>query len=98
MTSGSSQTYSLAVASDDTIYAGGNFPSASNGTVVGKGLARWNGSAWSQVGNGPGITSGAVRSIGLDEARGLIYIGGSFTTIDGVTANRVAVWDDGLGE
>ena len=98
VTSGSSQTYALAIASDDTVYAGGNFPSASNGTVIGKGLAQWNGTTWSRVGDGPGINSGAVRTIRLDERRGLLYIGGNFTTIDGVTANRVAVWDDGIGE
>ena len=92
----STQVYALAVSSEDTVYAGGNFPSANNGAVAVGGIAQWNGSAWSSVGTG--VSSGAVRSIALDEERGLVYVGGNFPIIGGTTVNRVAVWDQGLQE
>jgi hypothetical protein len=92
------QVYALVVGSDDSIYAGGNFATADNGAVSAKGIARWDGASWQVIGNGTGIGSGAVRSVVLDEDRQLIYLGGTFTTIDGVTVNRVTVRDEGTGE
>ncbi len=92
------QVYSLVVGNDDSIYAGGNFTSADNGSVSAKGIARWDGTSWQVIGNGTGINSGAVRSIVLDEERQLVYLGGNFASIDGVTVNRVTVRDEGTGE
>ena len=94
----SDQVYSLAVGGDDSIYAGGNFAAADNGSVAARGIAQWNGTSWGPVGSGVGVSNGAVRTIVLDEDRGLIYAGGNFTRMDDDTVNRIAVWDAGIAE
>lgn len=93
---GSTQTYSVAIAADDSIYVGGNFLSASNGAVATRGIARWDGTTWSRMGSGSGINSGSVRTITPDVAHDVIYMTGSFTTMDGITVNRVVLWDEVL--
>ncbi|MBK9400400.1 MAG: hypothetical protein IPN36_05895 [Bacteroidetes bacterium] len=65
----------------------GNFTSA-GGIVVGN-MARWDGSQWHSV-----INSGTAAQINEIEAfNGKLYISGSFQYVDGVGANRAAVWD-----
>jgi trimeric autotransporter adhesin len=73
---------------NNELYVGGFFQYAGNGTISANNLAKWNGSSWSAVGAG---TDGAVKCftvIGTD-----LYIGGDFTSVNGVPANRIAKFD-----
>lgn len=72
------------------LYAGG-FSASPGGGTVGY-LARWDGSAWSSVGNVSGATVNALCV--FDDGNGpALYIGGSFSSVGGVTAGNVARWD-----
>src|SRR4029077_6861687 len=51
-------------------------------------VARWDGSAWSAVGNGMNNTGDAVVVAG-----NTLYAGGIFSRADGVTVNNIAQWD-----
>jgi hypothetical protein len=67
------------------LYVGGLFSNAGNGSIAANNIAKWNGSAWSAIGTG---ANGEVRCftvMGTD-----LYIGGDFTTVNGVSANRIA--------
>lgn len=69
------------------LYAGGLFP-ALGGTTA-RGIARWDGSTWSAVGDGLG--SGYVYT--LAKFNGRIYAGGSFGESGTKALNGVSVWD-----
>ena len=85
-----------------TLYAGGEFTVAGN--VVADMIAHWDGVAWSAVTNGavplaapteqsqmlPAVLAIEVFNNGSGPA---LYAGGSFTTIEGVAAQRIARWD-----
>ncbi|MCP4662397.1 MAG: hypothetical protein GY856_43925, partial [bacterium] len=80
--------------SGEALYVGGSYRTA--GGVITSGIAKWDGTAWSAV-SGPAGTGAnanvsalAVYDDGSGEA---LYVGGDFTTIDGVTAYRIAKWD-----
>lgn len=73
--------YALALDAAGNLYAGGKF------TIGGQNLARWDGSAWSDI----GAANGVVRALVVDGST--LYAAGEFTTIGGVSANRVARWD-----
>ncbi|MFO0826591.1 MAG: hypothetical protein U0572_00435 [Phycisphaerales bacterium] len=74
------------------LYVGGNFTTA--GALAANRIAKWNGSSWSALGSG---LNGEVRALAVfdDAGRGAaaLYVGGSFTTAGGVTANRIARWN-----
>ncbi len=78
---GTDEVYAL-VASGNDIYAGGSFANpASN-------LAHWNGSTWL---SDTGGTNGIVRALFLNG--NALYVGGDFTQVGLVSANRIAVWN-----
>jgi len=83
----------LAVDASGNLYAGGDFVTA-GGTAALR-IAKWNGSAWSALGQGnDGTNDGTgagVRAIARSGAD--IYIAGDFTTFGGVPANRIAKWN-----
>lgn len=56
---------------------------ASSGTRV----IRWTGTAWEILGEGDGVVQCLV------EFNGSVIAGGAFTSMDGITASRVAKWD-----
>lgn len=66
-----------------TVYAGGYFDKNGPRTSPLKNLAKWTGSAWQTVGAGLNyddtIGGTSVQALATDEARGLLYIGGTFT-------------------
>ncbi len=68
------------------LYAGGNFIDI-NG-VSAKGLAKWNGTAWSAVGTG---FAGTVNAVAVFNSK--LFIGGTFATAGGVTVNNITSWD-----
>jgi hypothetical protein len=94
--SSGASVWSLAVFDDGSgpaLYAAGRFSTA--GGLAANRIARWNGSSWSRLGNGlTGPDPIAFALSVYDDGSGpALYIGGNFTTVDGVAANRIAKWD-----
>ena len=82
---------SIAVLGTD-IYVGGSFPNAS-GIPGTRGIAKWNGTTWSALGSGIGGPNGNAEVAAVVVSGSNVYVGGSFTTAGGLTANSVAKWD-----
>ena len=87
----------ISVDSYNNIYVGGFFTSA--GTVANtSGIAKWNGSVWSALGEGVNINlSTYVNTSAIDSSNNL-YIGGNFTFVKQtnstpITVNGIAKWD-----
>ena len=75
------------------LFAGGEFYTAGGVSVTN--LAKWNGSAWSDVGGGIGGPGASVRALEVfDDGSGpALYAGGSFTFAGGFPANGIARWN-----
>ena len=81
------------------LYAGGSFTSA--GSVNTNGVAKWDGSSWSPLGTGlmnGANAAGALAFCAFDEDGAgpnppALFVGGSFTSAGGVSANNIARWD-----
>ncbi len=82
----------LMTAPDGALYAGGAFTEVDTGMTATPAdrVARWNGVAWSPLGNG--IGDGVVRALAADGS-GNIYAGGSFLSANGAPGDHIAVWD-----
>lgn len=67
------------------------------GGVPAKGVARWNGTAWSALtdagGNGVSATIGDGIVYAIAVAGGLVHVGGAFDSAGSVAAPRAARWD-----
>lgn len=84
---------SMYIASDNSVYAGGNFTTA--GATAVSSIARWNGSVWSGLGAGLTYSTGGngdCYAITL-HTDGLVYASGDFDTAGGVSANYIARWN-----
>lgn len=68
-----------------TLYVGGSFTSVDG--VEARGLAQWNGIAWSAT----GITNGSVLALETDGAN--LYAGGLFTNPGGVLLTNIGRWN-----
>ena len=66
-------------------YLGGTFTNV--GGILASNIAKWNGTAWSAVGN----ANNSVYAFASDGAN--LYAGGAFTSIGGVAASGVARWN-----
>ena len=73
------------------LYAAGNFPTLDGATV--NGIARWNGTTWSDVG-------GSIPNIGVTDIvkalavfNGKLYAGGHFASVGSATVRDIAAWD-----
>jgi len=95
-----SQIKSMAVFDDGSgpaLFVGGTFNSA--GGVEARGIAKWDGDAWSPCGAGlfftGGFLAGSVNALQVfDDGSGpALYAGGTFNTAGSVSANRLARWD-----
>lgn len=76
-----------AIAVDGTnIYVGGGFPVVAGMRV--NGIAKWNGTSWSNVGAG---VNGSVYTLKMDGSN--LYAGGQFTSAGGVNASNIAKWN-----
>ncbi len=89
-----SYVYALAVDGSNNLYAGGFYQVCGNldcnsGNVNANYIAKWNGSAWSVVGNGVNNSLNALAADGS----GNVYAGGFHTFASGVRANRIAKWN-----
>jgi hypothetical protein len=88
--SGGRTVYALAVVRND-LYAGGNFETM--GGVPARAIARWGGTRWSALGSGVNSNGiiGNVYDMATDGTQ--LYVGGTFNSAGGQTANYVAKWD-----
>ena len=79
---------------DGSLFAGGSFWAA-DGTAV-AGIAEWDGTSWSALNGSSGSgVSGGVRALTVyDDGTGTaLFVGGTFSTAGGITANGMARWD-----
>ncbi len=71
--------HALAVDASDNIYAGGRFPLSNNSGTLPAFLGKWNGSAWSTVGDGITYTPNVVSDVlALALSGTALYVGGTF--------------------
>lgn len=85
--------------SGTTVYAAGGFTNA--GYTAANSIASFNGTKWTALGGtgtsgptnwcGPSDTQGVCTMV-VDPNTGYLYVGGTFTSINGVAANHVAVF------
>jgi len=68
------------------VYACGSFSFI--GSVQASGVAKWNGSSWTNLGSG--VLSASTMTI---DSAGNLFIGGDFTSAGGISANRIAKWN-----
>ena len=74
------------------LYVGGSFASA--GGVPANGIARWDGTSWSDVGGGLLEHAYVLALAGFDDGSGpALYAGGLFQSAGGVSARNIARWD-----
>jgi hypothetical protein len=75
----------------NALYAAGSF-TLSGGVAVNR-IAKWTGSGWQSLGSG--IADGGVNTLAVydDGSGSALYVGGSFTSVDGRPLSRVAKWD-----
>jgi len=85
------EVFALAVFDDGSgpaLYAGGAFSEA-GGDPAGH-LARWDGSSWTAVGDGADGPVTALATFGERTGEPVLAVAGEFTTIGGLSANRIA--------
>lgn len=81
----------LTIGLDGVLYAGGGF-GAMGGIGNTASIAAWDGTNWSSISSG--IVGGTQTIWALATGNdGLIYAGGNFTSIDGVTVNAIGEYD-----
>ena len=83
----------IAVSGND-VYVGGTFLGA--GSVTARRIAKWNGATntWSTLGSGiSGFDTDNSSISAIAVAGGKVYAGGNFSTIGGISASSIAVWN-----
>jgi hypothetical protein len=82
--------------SGPALYLGGEFLWVSGVTV--NRIAKWNGFTWSPLAGGIDGASADVEALAVwdDGSGAALYVGGSFTSVSGVSANRIARWKGGI--
>lgn len=84
---GNTDVYALA-SYNGQLYAGGAFTNFNGAGAAG--IAKWNGSVWSDIGSG--FTAfNVARALAVFNNK--LFIGGGFTTAGGVPANNIVSWD-----
>jgi hypothetical protein len=78
----------ISVASDGSIYCVGEFTQA--GSVLSRGIARWDGSTWHDVGGGLSERARALAIAATDDG---VYVGGFFDSAGGQPISYIARWD-----
>lgn len=90
---GQNTVCALTLGADSKLYAGGDFVSVSNGTVVACRIAVWDNSAWGAMASG--LNSGVISLATGNE--GNIYVAGDFNRAGGgaasITACAITYWD-----
>lgn len=80
----------IAIDNSNNVYIVGTFTTIGSSNIAG--IAKWDGTSFSSVGNGTISESSRITCIDID-SNGNIYVGGLFTTIGGVSATNVAKWN-----
>lgn len=83
VTTGGSAVKAIAVSAINEVYVTGSF------TAPATRIARWDGAAWNALGTG---LNDQGQALIFDKSSNL-YVGGVFTTANGVSANYVAKWN-----
>ncbi|MCB2407572.1 T9SS type A sorting domain-containing protein [Hymenobacter sp. BT178] len=79
------------VASGNTVYIGGIFTAVGN--TAARNIAKWDGTSWSALAGGTNRGTGiGVNALAL-AANGDLYVGGTFTLVGNLAANRIAKWN-----
>jgi hypothetical protein len=96
ISSATNEVLALLPSGDGGVYASGTFQQA--GEVIALHMAKWNGSAWSALGQGVSssegqITTGGIVNAVAAHASGQVFIGGLFTEAGGKPAHNLAMWD-----
>jgi hypothetical protein len=90
---GNGQVASLAFDDVGNLYAGGNFTNI--GGIAANGIAKWNGSTWTNLGPGMSGNNPAdtyVNAMAFDPL-GNLYAGGRFANAGGTNATNIAQWN-----
>ena len=83
--------HALVLGNDGNLYAGGQFDSV--GSVPANNVAMWDGASWSPLGDGlEGSWFTSVDALAVDRD-GNLFVGGSFDTAGGESAENIARWD-----
>jgi trimeric autotransporter adhesin len=84
--------YALALGPSGELIAGGEFTMI--GGVSASGLARWDGTTWRPFGQvvGSPVWGWSVRA--LATSADTLYVGGSFTSVDGLPVNSIARYNE----
>ena len=89
---GSSQRVYCLAYEGANLYAGGSFASA--GGVSATNIAKWNGTAWTNLGSGMNNVSMVLKTMGTD-----LYAGGDFTNAGAVAGTKyIAKWNGSAWE
>jgi hypothetical protein len=81
--------YTLSVAPDGAVIAGGDIATNFGGVATTANLARWTiGGTWQSI--TPAGTPNGIVTCSAFDSNGNLYVGGTFTTINAVAANRIA--------
>ncbi|MDD2656076.1 MAG: fibronectin type III domain-containing protein [Patescibacteria group bacterium] len=81
----------VSLGANGNLYVGGTFLHA--GSIVANRIAMWDGTNWNSIGeNAQNGLNNVVNAVSLD-TDGNLYVGGTFTTAGGSTANRIAMWN-----
>ncbi len=84
--------HAVAVLADGTLAVTGEFNNAGGGPA--RGVARWDGQAWSSIGGGLAYGPYEVRAYTcVVLSNGDLVVGGRFTTAGGVVVNNIARWN-----
>ncbi len=84
----------LDVSSSGNVYAVGNFADA--GGVAVDSIARWNVATEQWTALATNVNGSVDAVVAVPGSNGdTVYVGGTFTSIDGVSANRIARWSNG---
>lgn len=84
--------YTLKMLPNGDLIAGGNFTTAGGSTA--NSIARWDGSAWSPLGDG---VQGEVYSL-LSLPNGAVIAAGAFFAVGAIAVNNVAAYDTATGQ
>lgn len=77
--------------SGPALFVGGQFDGASGAQA--NQVAKWDGSSWTPLGSGPGITDVFALAVFDDGTGAALYAGGLLSLVGGVLTNSIAKWD-----